>query len=344
MDSLEQDVRAELPPSLRPLVTAVLGSLDERGLATRSVDELADDLNCPSSAVRLVLEAVRMAGPPGIAAPSPVECLLAQARWLVANGQAPPVVIQIVADHLELVASGNEARIAVTTGQPLETVGTAVSVLRTRMRPWVTWGADGLTGGREAAPDVIVRHRPDAPHGLAVDVTDRAWFGLRLAELPPGCAEDSARRWMQPWLHEARVFLQQLEARSGALRAVAIAIVDAQHEFLSGEREVPRPLTRTAVASSCDLSVSTVSRVVQGKTLQSPDARVMALDTLFDPTIAARHAVRRTLERWPGLTDSQVSERLAEDGLVLARRTVAKYRSQLGITPLRNRPNEAAFA
>ena len=336
LERLRADARTLLPiggsPEVERAVDAVIASLDDRGLLAAADDDLAslaDAIGVDARAMTTAIDAIRTAGPPGIAAPSATACLLAQAEWHAARG-APAALVGVVARHLPDVAAGDHRAIAGVLGCPIADVDDAVAFLRRHLRPFVVFDADAVGASEPAPPppDVIVRRDPRDETTLVVDVLGSRDIGLVIdTELLDAGRATEASAWMDRHLSSGRALLEAVDRRAATLRRIAQAIVVAQHRFVVGGPREHRPLTRTAGAGALGLNVSTVSRAVDGKVARLPDGRLLPLAAFFEPAVAVKAALARLIgsEETPR-SDAYLADRLAAEGYPVARRTVAKYR------------------
>jgi RNA polymerase sigma-54 factor len=151
--------------------------------------------------------------------------------------------------------------------------------------------------------------------------------------VPPELRADaSAAAWLGEHERAARALLQQIDNRAGVLRRVATCVVRRQAGFFDRGPAGQALLTRTEVADELGLHPSTVSRAVAGKTLRCPNGKVIGLASLFGGDVAIKAAIADIAGR-QRMSDSQLRAELAAQGFHLARRTVAKYRAELGIAP-----------
>jgi RNA polymerase sigma-54 factor len=301
-------------------VDLVVANLDERGLLVDDVDDLAHRYGTSAASIAAAIAAIRLVGPPGVAASSPLDCVKFQVRRLVETGEAPAFLVTIVDEHLDLVADDRIDDIAMNVGCAPSKVREAIDVLRRRTRPWV----DGV--GRAAAPidpDLIIRYRGDSDD-LIVETTDAAWFGLRVEDVPVG-----GETWAAPYVRDAHELVRQIDIRASALRRVGHVLVVAQREFLTHGPSSHRALRRQDVAEAIGVHPSTVGRAVNAKWLRCPDGRVVPLSECFGAATGPMQALRQVLADHPGASDAELTQHLAEVGIQLARRTVAKYRNAL---------------
>ena len=128
--------------------------------------------------------------------------------------------------------------------------------------------------------------------------------------------------------------MANIDQRRQTLQRIVAYLVSFQGSFLSKGVRHLRPLTRAMVAVELGVHESTVSRATAAKYVMLPSGEVIPLSHFFTPSLSAKDVIRDMIEHETRpLTDEQIAEALAEKGIVIARRTVAKYREQLGILP-----------
>ncbi|WP_325118386.1 hypothetical protein [Nocardioides sp.] len=313
------DVLPDLPRPHHGPTRLVVAALDDHGLLP-----LPPDL--PADVLAEVVTALRAAGPPGIAASSPTDCVRVQAHALVADGEATETLAHLVDDWLPAVAEGRYADVADALGVPEPEVLAAVDLLRARTRPFVALTSPAP---RSAPTDVVFVRRHGA---LVAHVADAAGLGLARAadDLPPG---PEARAWAAPHRDAADRLLAAVTARHRMLQRVADVLADRQRDFVLHGAEAHRPVRRREVASALDVHPSTVGRAVAGKVARCPDGRVVPLAAFFGAVTSTRSRVEQALRDHPGASDAEVSAALARTGKPLARRTVAKYRANAASHP-----------
>lgn len=327
--TLEADAGCEIRSDCRPALAVVIAHLTPRGLLDTEPEEIARLHGLPSAAVAEAVRAVKTVGPPGIAETTVPALLEAQARRLVDTGQATPLVLEIVRHHLTAVADDDPAAVPGATARAARE---AFALIRTRLRPTAVADTVADDAGPPRHPADIEVRRTAA--GWRVDVPDSRWFGLRVVDRPAGL-DQAARDWLAPHEKAATDLIDQLDARASVLRRVAGATVRRQAGYFDRGPTAHVDLTRTDVAGELGLHPSTVSRAVAGKTLRHPDGRILSLGTLFGGAVAIKFHLAE-LTAAARLTDQQLCEALARTGFTIARRTVAKYRAELGI-PARGR-------
>ena len=137
---------------------------------------------------------------------------------------------------------------------------------------------------------------------------------------------------MQEQVQQARLFLAAVQQRWQTLARITRYLVDYQRAFLDSGPLHLRSLTRAAVADALSLHPATVGRAVDEKVVQLPNGQLTQLADFFDDSLRIKAAIPALLAESDGpLSDRQLAEKLGQQGLRLARRTVTKYRRQLGI-------------
>jgi RNA polymerase sigma-54 factor len=322
-DTLEADAGCEIRSDCRHALPVVLAHLTERGLLDAEPEEIAAQHGLPVEAVAEAVRAIKAVGPAGIAETSIVDLLHVQAQRLYEAGVAPRLLVDVVRDHLDAVAADDPGAV----DAPLAEVVEAFRLVRTYLRPM----ASTTSTDPPPTPVDVEVHRGAA--GWEVEVPDSRWFGLRRAAVPDALSAE-AMAWLGQYEKAADELLRQLDARANVLRRVCEAAVARQTGYFERGPAGHVPLARTDLAAELGLHASTVSRAVAGKVLRDPDGRVMPLADLFGGAVAVKSRLAQLACQ--GLSDTQLRAALAGQGFEVARRTVAKYRAELGI-PARGR-------
>jgi RNA polymerase sigma-54 factor len=326
-DELSTLALCEVRADCRAAMPTVLAHLTARGLLDSEPSEIASLHHVPEAVVQECVRALRAVGPPGIAERSVGDLLAAQARRSGDALLGQPWVGDLLRNDLELVASGDAQNTARRYRVSESDAGHVFDAIARRLRPYVSVAADPPP---RTPPDVLAER--DETGALRVEVADSAWFGLRIADIPAEVASDAAAcAWLKGYRDSASDLVQQLNSRARTLSTIARAAVLYQSDFVDKGPPAHRPLTRAALAASVGLSESTVSRAVKGKRLRLPDGTMVDLAALFGKSVAARAELQMLADN-DSLSDLQLSELLIARGYAISRRTVAKYRSELGIT------------
>lgn len=351
-EHLLDELALVLPPEDMAIAEYLVGELDERGFLETPLEQAATALEVPLARVEQVLAALQTVGPLGVGARSVQECLALQLDRWEAVGQAHPLARVLATEHLDDLAAGRYSQLARALGSSHDDVVAARDFIRTHLRPYpiaeridlAPW--ERVRGTGFVAPDVVVRPAAD---GFDVEVVESRRYSLSInplyqqlvAALEAGRQADARaglsgkdREHVRQQVQRARQFLQHVRERRDTMRRVAAYVMARQAEFL---RHGPRsmvPLTRAEVAEALDLHESTVSRATAGKYVLLPSRQVVPFAAFFKAATSVQDVLRELVaqEQRP-LTDTELADLLAERGYDVARRTVAKYRGQLGILP-----------
>ncbi len=286
---------------------------------------------------------------PGMAAAGVAECLRAQ-LMVQPDTPARALAMRILADHLDLLAGHDEPALAAALGAGPDRVREAVSlVLGLRPHPVEAPASEDA----HIVPDVVAWRANGA---WRVALNPRTAPRLRIA---PHCESALAGSGgghapLRGLLDEARWLVRGLAMRHDTLLRTAQVLVERQRGFLERGDEAIAPLTLREVADAIGVHESTVSRIVNGKYMQTPRGTI-ELKRLFAVRLegaqiagsAVKAMVKRLIDTEPAnapLADDVIAGLLARQGVRIARRTVAKYRDQLSIGPVRQRQQARAAA
>ena len=331
----------------RALVRFLIEALDDDGYLSSSLAELLETLP-PEYEVELddleiALRHIQNFDPTGIGARNPRECLTLQLKALPEDS-VRTLALAIVDKHLDLLAARDFSRIRRLTGCD-DAALKAANALITSLNPRP--GADfAQAEARYITPDVIVKKlkgkwtayiNPDAYPRLRVN----RLYAEILAKQRRGGGNLNGQ------LQEARWLIKNIQQRFDTIHRVTQAIVDRQRQFFEHGEVAMRPLILREIADILGLHESTVSRVTSQKYMATPRG-IFELKYFFGSHVAtdtggacSATAIRALIKQLVGaedgkkpLSDSQLSEILGQQGIVVARRTVAKYRESLNIPPV----------
>jgi RNA polymerase sigma-54 factor len=343
----------------RALVELLIEALDEDGYLSSSLTELLE--MCPSEAeidedeLRGALRLLQSFDPTGVGASCAGECLALQLR-AQANA-APPqeraalkLAEQIVTEHLALLAQRDFSKLKRALGVGDEQLRAAHQVItRLDPHPGVAFG-QGRTD--YVVPDVQVRrHGSRWVAALNPDVMPRLRVNQAYADIlkrdRSERGEGSERSQWNARLQEARWLIRNIQQRFDTILRVSQAIVERQQAFFNHGEIAMRPLVLREIAEQVGLHESTVSRVTSSKYMATP-LGVFELKFFFGSHVATEAggaasstAIRALIKQMVAaedphdpVSDSRIADLLGEQGLVVARRTVAKYREALRIPPV----------
>jgi len=327
----------------------LIGSLNETGYLTCSLAEVANTFKVELAQVEKVLGYIQSMEPVGIGARSLQEALLIQLRH---RGMAESITAEIVRNHFEALKQRKYAEIAKRLHISVEEVQEHANVIKDLdPKPGYELSTDDV---RYITPDLIVERVGEE---YVVFLNDKNIPRLRIStayrrelDRTNSNGNKETRDFILGRLSSARWLIQTIEQRRRTMVKVMECIVDEQREFFEKGPGFLRPLTLQQVASRIGMHESTVSRVTTNKYVQTPRGVFelkyffsSSLDTEDGDEVSAKAAKTRILEiigkeeaRRP-LSDQKIADILKKDGLIIARRTVAKYREQLRILPARLR-------
>jgi len=344
-----QQLAAELLPEDRALAAYVLSSLDDDGFLPDHPVMIARTTRTMPSQVTRVLELISHADPPGLATEGPRQALLAQLDLLQETAPQAELARAMLEETFSELGRREYDAIAKRLDTSSVKVRKAADFIQNNLNPYPArayWGS----GKHRPSADPNVYHNPDiqitasssdAEGPLQVEIFSpyRGW--LRVNPLFREAAKKNEAEASDEWarhLARAALFVKCLQQRNQTIRRMMKILVSEQQEFiLHGPRHL-HPMTRAKLAERLSVHESTVSRAVAHKSVALPDGRIIPLARFFDRSLPVRDRIREItkLEEKP-LTDDQIVEILSHDGIKVARRTVAKYRSMEGILPARLR-------
>lgn len=317
-----------LRPAERPVAALLLADLDQHGVLGDPAMAAAR-LGLPVEVVGRVVAALRAAGGAGLGAATLAERLALQAGAASGEAGVPAPVRALLATGLDALVAGGPSAAAERSGLSCDEVGDALAWLRGNL------AADVVPRPVPAPPrtvDVVVGRSDGHLH---VEVVAGPWSVLRIAPSYLAAADHPAVR---ADVARARGLLDALSRRERTLHRVCEAAITHQIALLDDGPAALRPLSRRELATRLGLHESTVGRAVQGKDVALPRGTTVALSELF----ASGCAVRRCLQEIISADGASLSDRdlvcaLATRGHAVARRTVAKYRAELGLPDRRRR-------
>jgi RNA polymerase sigma-54 factor len=341
-------------------VDILIESLNEDGYLADTIEDIAasllpedgdeEMLDELQSRLRCALGWLQNMEPVGVGASSLSECLLLQLRTLEAD-EVRDVAMAICKSHLELLARRDTKKLVAATGASEELIKEAQSLIVT-LEP-----KPGRAFTRAEAniivPDVIVQKsarnwkvvlNPDVMPKLRIN--DLYAQALRSSRSPRGTAATESHTALSGRLQEARWFVKNIQQRFDTILRVSQAIVDRQKNFFTHGEIAMKPLVLREIADELGLHESTISRVTTAKYMNTPFG-TFELKYFFGSSLnteaggnASSTAVRALIKQLVAaedpkkpLSDSQLSNMLEEQGIQVARRTVAKYREALKIAP-----------
>jgi RNA polymerase sigma-54 factor len=341
----------------RALVGLLIDALDEDGYLTQPVEEIAalvpPEAELSAEELSIALRHLQNLEPTGVGARSPGECLALQIRAMTARnaddaGPHAALALAICEQHLELLASRDYVRLKQLTGADEAALRAAQQLIRgLNPRPGAAFAR---VETRYVMPDVVVRKVKGVWRAsLNQEAMPRLRVNRLYAELaarPRGAGGNALASQLQ----EARWLIKNVQQRFDTILRVSQAIVDRQRNFLEHGDVAMRPMVLREIADALGVHESTVSRVTTQKYMSTPRGTYelkyffgshVATDTGGAASSTAIRALIKQLvaaeDAKTPLSDSRIAEILGEQGIVVARRTIAKYRESLQIPPVNQR-------
>lgn len=333
----------------RRIVTLLIDSLDDDGYLQQDLEELAGmlppELDIAIDELTVALQHLQHLDPPGIGARNLGECLTLQLRALPKDTPCRAQALNIAQNHLDVLAArdfNKLKKLLHCDDQTLREVKKLITALNPRP------GASYSRGDtRYVVPDVVVKKvkgvwlttlNPDAMPKLRIN---RLYADILQRN------RDSKHQQLATQLQEARWMIKNVQQRFETILRVSQAIVDRQRHFFEHGEVAMRPLVLREIADILDLHESTISRVTTQKFMLTPRG-IFELKYFFGSHVgtetggsASSTAIRALIKQLVNaentkkpLSDSQISEILGQQGIVVARRTVAKYRESMQILPV----------
>jgi RNA polymerase sigma-54 factor len=337
----------------RALVGLLIDALDEDGYLTQPLEEIAALMSAEAEVsveeLAIALKHLQNFEPPGVGARAPGECLALQIRAMKeVPGSCAALALVICEQHLELLASRDYVRLKGVTGADDEALRAAQLLIRgLNPRPGAAFAK---VETRYVVPDVVVRKVKGVWRAtLNQEAMPRLRVNRLYAELaarPRGSGGNALASQLQ----EARWLIKNVLQRFDTILRVSQAIVDRQRNFLEHGEVAMRPMVLREIADVLGVHESTISRVTTQKYMATPRGTFelkyffgshVATDTGGAASSTAIRALIKQLvaaeDAKAPLSDSRIAQILGEQGIVVARRTIAKYRESLQIPPVNQR-------
>jgi RNA polymerase sigma-54 factor len=350
-EHLTWNLRTVLPPTLHGVAAWVAGAIDDDGFLTATDQQIAEATGSTVTDAARVRKALRGMEPIGIGARDATECLLIQIAYLRETGDfdVPEIAEQLVHDHLPALGARHLREIARALGVSVEEVETAAEFIRAHLHPYPASAFVAATSGDSSRPilrpDVLIR---DVDGILVAEVVESRRFTLRLAAsyaeasagLRSGTWSEAEKEHVRAHVGRARFFIDAVRRRRATLQRITNTLLERQRDYLvHGIRHLV-PLTRAEVAGEIGVHESTVSRATAEKYVMLPSGEVVPFGHFFTASLSVKDRIREMIAHEDSAhpsSDQEIAAGLMAEGIVLARRTVAKYREELQILPARLR-------
>lgn len=343
----------------------IIGNLDPNGYMDRTLQEVSDDIAISEGIdisledVRRVVELVRGLDPAGVGATDLRDCLILQLRRMPRTTETV-TALEILNNYFDLFSKKHFDRIRTALGISPEALREALAVItRLNPKPGATHGPGGIGAdtARHITPDFVVEADNDT-HALTLSMPsnipelqiERSFTEEMEVSPASGRRSGDAGLFIRRNRNDARNFIRLVSMRRETLWRVMSAILKLQHDFFAtGDETLIRPMVLRDIAALTGYDLSVISRATQGKYVATSGG-IYPLKFFFNertkdtPDAATTHGIIARIrsiiaeeDKSAPLSDEQITSRLADAGLDIARRTVAKYRERLGFPVARLR-------
>jgi len=340
---MEQVRDADLGAEEKVVAELLIGNVDDYGYLKATVEELAASANLPGERIAAVLKAIQTFEPAGVGARDLRECLMLQ---LERAGKDGTLEYRIIRDHMEALGRRKIPDIARGTGHSVDDVQEAIARIgRLDPRP----GRAFLPVAEQyVAPEVFVVKNGD---DYTVTTNDEQIPHLRISnvykDLMSGGGNDAeVKNYIREKIRAGKFLIKSLHQRQTTICNIGKEIVKRQREFMDKGVAHLKPMTMAQVAEVVGVHETTVSRAVSGKYIETPQGVfemkfffTAGLQTASGSDVSNTSVKDMIAEIFKNenagkpLSDQEVVKMLTEKGINIARRTVAKYRDELGILP-----------
>ncbi|EKG8084370.1 RNA polymerase factor sigma-54 [Escherichia coli] len=336
----------------RAIATSIVDAVDDTGYLTVPLEDILEsmgDEEIDIDEVEAVLKRIQRFDPVGVAAKDLHDCLLIQLSQFDKTTPWLEEARLIISDHLDLLANHDFRTLMRVTRLKEDVLKEAVNLIQSLdPRP----GQSIQTGEPEyVIPDVLVRkHNGHWTVELNSDSIPRLQINQHYASMCNNARNDGDNQFIRSNLQDAKWLIKSLESRNDTLLRVSRCIVEQQQAFFEQGEEYMKPMVLADIAQAVEMHESTISRVTTQKYLHSPRG-IFELKYFFSSHVntegggeASSTAIRALVKKLIAaenpakpLSDSKLTSLLSEQGIMVARRTVAKYRESLSIPPSNQR-------
>ena len=349
---LRQLAELNLPNRDRQIVASLIDALDDDGYLHSSLEEVAelfpDELDIDPDELSIALRYVQSFEPAGIGARDAAECLTLQLKSLPATTPLRAEALTLVAEHLPLLAARDFTKLKRLLHCDDATVRQVRALIMSLSpRPGASFAK---SEANYVIPDVVVRK---VRGKWTATLNEAAMPKLRLNRIYADILtrnRDTSNQQLAAQLQEAKWLIRNVQQRFETILRVAQAIVERQRRFFEHGEVAMRPMVLREIADMLDLHESTISRVTTQKFMLTTRGTYelkyffgshVATDTGGAASATAIRALIKQLiaaeDVKTPLTDSRIADLLGDQGILVARRTIAKYREALSIPPVNMR-------
>jgi RNA polymerase sigma-54 factor len=340
---IEQVRDTKLNPEEQEIAELIVGNIDDYGYLTATVEELAETARLPVEKIQEYIKVVQGFEPAGVGARDLRECLMLQ---LERDGRQETLEYRIIRDYMDALGKRRIPEISRGTNQSLDEVQEALArIARLEPRPGMAFLSDIE---QYVAPEVFVIRNGD---DFTVTTNDEIIPHLRISNvykdlMTGGGDNPEVKNYIREKIRAGKFFIRSLHQRQQTLLNIGREIVKRQREFMEKGIAFLKPMTMAQVAEVVGVHETTVSRAVSGKYIETPQG-VFDMKFFFTTGLQTESSgdvsntsvkdmiteIFKNENTTRPLSDQEVVKMLTAKGINIARRTVAKYRDNLGILP-----------
>ncbi len=340
---LEQLAHSGLNDYEKKIAEIAIGNIDDDGYLQLDVEDLLALPNFPAETLDKILHAIQEFDPPGVGARDLRECLLLQ---LKRAGNENSQEYQLVADHLDLLGRHKYEEISRAMGLTLSRVKElAAAIAKLDPKPGRNFSEERI---EYVTPEIIVEKKDGE---YVITQNKKPYPKLFISQkylqmLKDPNASKEVKTYIREKIAKSKQFIQSIDQRMNTIYRIAVEIVRIQRDYFDHGISRLKPLNMKTIAELLEVHETTISRATAGKYMQTPRG-LLSMKYFFKPGVAlangdsiSNESVKAALvdivaeeDKKKPLSDAKLVNMLEEQGIKIARRTVAKYRDQLRILP-----------
>ncbi len=341
-----KQIAPDLDVTQRALAAYLLTHLDEDGLLTTTLLEVARYTHVSLSEVEKVKSLIQRADPVGVGSSSPQEALLVQLEVLrETSGNVPEIAERCIREGMDQLSHHQYSELAHKFGVPVKQITQAAQFISENLYPFPArahWGDVRQPAHEETQvyhqPDILINYLNEDPEKpLIVEIIMPISGTLQVNPMFKQAikeASEETKPELKGDLEKASLFVKCLQQRNHTMERLLTRVVSLQRDFILHGEKYLRPITRAQISREMEVHESTISRAVANKAVQLPNKRIVPLAEFFDRSLNVRSVLKEIIEsETKPYSDSDLVNLLAERGFEVARRTVAKYRAIECILP-----------
>jgi RNA polymerase sigma-54 factor len=340
-----RQIAPDLKDNDRIIAAYLLTHLDEDGLLTIPLIEIAQYFHVPSASIKEIQVKIQKADPIGVGSISTQEAMLIQLEILAEQKSIPNFAVEIISNNDHLVSKRHYPDIAKKYNLPVKQIQEIIKFIGENLNPYPArsfWGnvrqpaPEAVQVYRQ--PDILISYLNDNPqNALSVEIILPMYGTLQVNPMFKTSIKEANEEKMEDWkkdLDKASLFVKCIQQRFHTIQRLMQKLVLYQRDFILYGDKFIRPITRASLSEELGVHESTISRAVANKTIQLPNRKIIPLSGFFDRSLNVRSVLKEIIEQeTKPLSDAQLVKSLQAEGYQVARRTIAKYRAMEGLLP-----------